>query len=81
MTPVSPSRTARLHMFSRNSEEKLFTTASEAPSACRPVAVTATFSVVTGLPDFHGSAVVTWSSSPANHSRAFSGPHSSLTNA
>ena len=43
--------------------------------------MTATFSVVSGLPSFHGSAVVTWSSRPANHARACSGAQSMCTNA
>ncbi len=68
-------------MLARNSDEKVPTTPSETPSAARPVAVTATFSVVSGLPSFHGSAVVTWSSSPVNHARACTGGHVSFTNA
>ena len=82
--PTSPRSLARAAIPSLNSREKLSTTFSETPSARRPAAVTATFSVVRGLfslPGFHGSAVVTWSSSPENHARACSGGQSSCTNA
>ena len=68
-------------MPSRNSFENVPTTSSETPSAFRPFAVTATLSVVSGLPSFHGSAVVTWSSRPENHARACSGAQSMCTNA
>jgi hypothetical protein len=43
--------------------------------------VTDTLSVVSGLPFVHGSAVVTWSSSPENHARACSGGQSMCTKA
>jgi hypothetical protein len=65
----------------RNSFENEPTTASETPSARRPAAVTETLSVVRGFSPFHGSAVVTWSTTSANHARACSGLHSILTNA
>ncbi len=66
----------------RNSFENDPTTASATPSARRPAAVTDTLSVVSGFsPSGHGSAVVTWSTTPANHARACSGGQSMCTKA
>ena len=69
-------------MPSRNAPENVSMTPSDTPSARSPAAVTATLSVVSGFSPFgHGSAVVTWSSRPANHARPCSGGQSMFTNA
>ncbi len=82
LAPMSPSRSARAAMPFRNSAAKLPSTSSPTPrGARRPAAVTATLSVVRGLPPSEGAAVVTWSIRPENQSRARSGEPSIVTKA
>jgi hypothetical protein len=66
----------------RNSFENEPTRGSDTPSARSPGAVTATLSVVSGFASgCHGSAVVTWSATPASHALPRSGGQSMRTNA